>query len=229
MFQNLQLPAAQEVCDSSSGVTPCIVMKNDGILYHEVLSFSPERWTKVALQELALVGSVYRLLWRYNVVQYYPISVIRHNEHHLHSKLCRARFLWTRVTGMLPFIWLAFQVWCVWTSPGFAIATICPKMSSPSFLYQSNKACRLHSGTIVALGNFMGYPKCWKRFRNPECRAECGAQFCDTLRLPLFTRAHSISDHHPTGKQELDLCCSPRGIVLYGGCLGRHPCHLGTL
>ena len=35
------LPAAQEVRDSSSGVTPCIVMKNDRILY-QVSSFSSE-------------------------------------------------------------------------------------------------------------------------------------------------------------------------------------------
>ena len=35
------LPAVQEVCDGSS-VTPCIVMKNDGVLYHQVSSFSPE-------------------------------------------------------------------------------------------------------------------------------------------------------------------------------------------
>ena len=30
MFHNLQLPVAQEVHESS-GVTPCIVMKNDGL------------------------------------------------------------------------------------------------------------------------------------------------------------------------------------------------------
>ena len=42
MFQNLPL---LEVRDSSSGVTACIVMKNDGVLYHQVSSFSPERWT----------------------------------------------------------------------------------------------------------------------------------------------------------------------------------------
>ena len=42
MFQNLPLPAAQEVRDSSSGVTPCIVMINDRLLYHQVSSFSPE-------------------------------------------------------------------------------------------------------------------------------------------------------------------------------------------
>ena len=41
MFQNLPLPAAQEVRDIS-GMTTCIVMKNDGILYHQVSSFCPE-------------------------------------------------------------------------------------------------------------------------------------------------------------------------------------------
>ena len=41
MFQNLPLQPAQEVHDSSS-VTPCNVMKNDGVLYHQVSSFSPE-------------------------------------------------------------------------------------------------------------------------------------------------------------------------------------------
>ena len=41
IFQNLPLPAAQEVRDSSNGVTPCIVMKNDGVPYHQVSSFSP--------------------------------------------------------------------------------------------------------------------------------------------------------------------------------------------
>ncbi|KAJ4434829.1 hypothetical protein ANN_23400, partial [Periplaneta americana] len=45
--KNLPLPATQEVLDSSSGVTPCIIMKNDGVLYPQVSSFSPEGWTKV--------------------------------------------------------------------------------------------------------------------------------------------------------------------------------------
>ena len=35
MFQNLPLPATQEVRDSSS-VTPCIVMKNVGVLNRQV-------------------------------------------------------------------------------------------------------------------------------------------------------------------------------------------------
>ena len=51
MFQNLPLQAAQNVRDSSSGVTPSIIMENDGVLYHQVSSSSPERWTKVGLQE----------------------------------------------------------------------------------------------------------------------------------------------------------------------------------
>ena len=32
---------ARDLCNSS-GVTPCIIMKNDGVLYHQVSSFSPE-------------------------------------------------------------------------------------------------------------------------------------------------------------------------------------------
>ena len=67
MFQNLPLPAAQEVRDSSD-VPFCIVMKNDGVLYHQVSSFSPEHWTKVVVQERAAVGIVYCLPWRYRVV-----------------------------------------------------------------------------------------------------------------------------------------------------------------
>ena len=47
MFQNLPLPAAQVVRDSSSSVTLCIVMKNDGVLYHQVSPFllsAGRRW-----------------------------------------------------------------------------------------------------------------------------------------------------------------------------------------
>ena len=38
MFQNLPLPAELEVRDSSIGVTPCIIMKNDGVLYYQMSS-----------------------------------------------------------------------------------------------------------------------------------------------------------------------------------------------
>ena len=104
MFQNFPLLVVQEVHDSSSNMTPSIVRKNDGVLYHQVSSFSPESWTKMVQQELAVVGSVYRLPWRYSVVQYYLINVIRNSEHHLRSIMRRAHFIWTRRTGMLLFI-----------------------------------------------------------------------------------------------------------------------------
>ena len=52
MFQNLPLTAAQEVHDSSSGVTLCIVMKNVGVLYHQVPSFSPEFMRLRSLRQL---------------------------------------------------------------------------------------------------------------------------------------------------------------------------------
>ena len=119
MFQNVTLSAAQEVREISSGVTPCIDMQNYGVLYHQLSSFTTDRWTKVVLHERGIVCSVYRLPWRFSVVQYCPITVILHNEHHLHSTLCRANFLWTRRTGMLPFILFAFQLWFVSASPGF--------------------------------------------------------------------------------------------------------------
>ena len=69
-------------------------MKNDGVIYHQLL-FPPEHWTKVVQQELAVVGIVYPLPCKYSVVQYFPINVIRHNEHHLRRTSCRAQFLWT--------------------------------------------------------------------------------------------------------------------------------------
>ena len=42
MFQNLPLPAAQEVRDSNSGVTICIVLMKDAVQYHQVLHAVPE-------------------------------------------------------------------------------------------------------------------------------------------------------------------------------------------
>ena len=46
-----QLTAAQEVRDSRNTVTPCIVMKNDGFLYHQVSSFSPESMRLPSLRQ----------------------------------------------------------------------------------------------------------------------------------------------------------------------------------
>ena len=54
MIQNLPLPAAQEFCNSSSGVTPCIVMKNNGVLYHQVSSLDEDgvAGTRISRQSL---------------------------------------------------------------------------------------------------------------------------------------------------------------------------------
>ena len=102
MFQNLPLPVVQEVHDSSSsGVTPCIFMKNDGVLYHQVLFFSLST-DKGGAAVMCISRQHFSLPWKYSVVQYFPINIVCHNKHHLHCILCRARFLWTRRTRILP-------------------------------------------------------------------------------------------------------------------------------
>ena len=156
MFQNLPLPAAQEVRDSSSSVTPCTVIKKNGVLLHQEYLFSLHHWTKMALPEHAVVSS---LPWRYSVVQYYSINVICHNEHHLYDTLCRVHFLWPRRTGMLPFIWLAFQVWFVWASPASVHSNNSPKkvINFPLVPVQQG-LCNCIAVPLLHLGNFMGYP-----------------------------------------------------------------------
>ena len=79
------------------------------------------------------------------------------------------------------------------------IAYIRPKKSSlPSGKIQQD-LCDIIAVPLLHLGTFMGYPTCCS-LRYPECRAECGAQFCDIHRLPLVTHPQSICDQHPTGK-----------------------------
>ena len=86
MFQNLSLLAAQEVHDSIRSATPCIVMKNDGVLYHQVSSFSPEK-------ESAVVGRVNSQPWRTitSSMSYATMNI---------TILWRAHFLWKRRTGI---------------------------------------------------------------------------------------------------------------------------------
>ena len=63
IFQNLPLPAAQEVHDSNSGVIPCIAMKNDGVLYHQVSSFYPESMPLRSLRQSEITR--YSTRWTY--------------------------------------------------------------------------------------------------------------------------------------------------------------------
>ena len=73
---------------------------------------------------------------------------------------------------------------------------------------------------LLHLENFMGYPtRC--KFAVTQCVMQNVEHSFVTLRLPLLTHAQSIGDQHPTGKQEVELCCSPRGsscteVVLNG-------------
>ena len=88
---------------------------------------------------------------------------------------------------------------------------------------------RLHSGAIVAPRKFHGLSNAQQIFSIPECRAEYVAQFCDIglLRLSLLTYVQFVCDQHSTEKQVVELCCSTRGVVLYGGCPERHSCFPG--
>ena len=80
MFQYLPSPAAEKVPDNGSGVTPRIVVQDDGARRQQVWSLPPYCWTKVVVQELAVVGSIHGLALWYSVLQYHPIDVIRHDE-----------------------------------------------------------------------------------------------------------------------------------------------------
>ena len=170
------------------------------------------------------------LPWRYSVVYYYPIIVIRHNEHHLHSTLCRAHFLWTRRTVMLPFIWLAFQVWFLWTRPSFVNTDDSSKniITFPLVPVQQG-LCDSIAVPLLHLGNFTGCPMRCKFAVTQNIVQNVEQSLCGTLLLPLLTHAQFIGAQQRTGKQGVELYCSPRVLVLYWGCPERHPYLFGTL
>ena len=67
LFQNLPLPAAQEVHDSNS-VIPCTVTKNDETLYHQMSSFSPKSMRLRSLRQTERTtarDSVHHKRWTY--------------------------------------------------------------------------------------------------------------------------------------------------------------------
>ena len=136
--------------------------------------------------------------WRYSMVQYYPIKVICHIEYHLHSTLCRVHFLWTKRTVMLSFIWLAFQVWFIKASPGFVHSDYSSKkvVTYPLVTVQQGLSNCI-AMPLWHLWNFIGYPVRLQVSGNPECRAECGAHFCDILGYLLLTHMQSISNLDP--------------------------------
>jgi hypothetical protein len=57
MFLYLLSPAAKEILDSVSSMSSCIAIKDDWVLCQQVLSLSPECWTKIITQETAVLGT----------------------------------------------------------------------------------------------------------------------------------------------------------------------------
>ena len=92
MFQNLPMPAVQEVCDSSSGVNPCIVMKSDSVLYHQVSPFS-DLFTKV--KEL-LRGTWYNT--RDELIHAIVLSVWNTNENGCTDGVQRLPNIWQKIS-----------------------------------------------------------------------------------------------------------------------------------
>ncbi|PNF41942.1 hypothetical protein B7P43_G14638 [Cryptotermes secundus] len=139
MLQYLPSPAGKEILDSVSSMNPCSLMKEDGVHCQQVSSLSPEYWTKMILQEIAVVGSVYCLSLRYSVVQYHSINVICHNEHcHVGHTLfgrgepgCFHSFDCHVNCGLYEQAQVSSRV------------TVLPRKSSPSFWYRSNKSCAI--------------------------------------------------------------------------------------
>ena len=104
-----------------------------------------------------------------------------------------------------------------------SIATIRPRTSSLSLWYRSNKTYENAKRYFVAPRKYHRVSNTLQVCGNPEYRAECGAQFCDILRLPLLTHAESIGDKYSTGKQGVELSCPLRGLPCTGVVLNGIP------
>ena len=70
---------------------------DDGFRCQQVLSLSPECWTKMITEEIAKAAFTVCLLSAVSLHQC-------HNEHRFHITLCRAHCLWARGARMRPFI-----------------------------------------------------------------------------------------------------------------------------
>ena len=152
MFQNLPLPAAHEAVTAAM-VLLLDAMKNDEILCHQTSPFYPERWTKVVLQERAVVCSVYRLPWRCSITpsMSYATMNITFTTH------CVGCTFFGEENRMLPFIWLAVQVWLVWATAVFVHSDDLSKkvVTFPLVLVQQGLSdCR--AVPLLHLGNFIG-------------------------------------------------------------------------
>ena len=87
-----------------------------------------------------------------------------------------------------------------WSEPRFRLATIRPKSQHLPFGASPTRPVLLQSGAIVAPRKFHSVSNTLQVCGKPEC----GAQFCDILKLPLITHGQSIGDQQPTGSKELN-------------------------
>ena len=143
MFQYLPSPAAKEIRDNVGSMSPCIVMKDDGIRCQQVLSLSPECWTKMITEETAVVGSVYCLSLRDIVVQYHSINVIG-TMNIAFTLLCVGRTFFGRgEPGCFHSFDCRFKCGSYERAQVSSRVTILPRKSSPSLWYRFNKSCAI--------------------------------------------------------------------------------------
>ena len=127
-----------EVRNRSSCVTPCIVTKNDGVRYHHVSSFSPERWTKCGgsrRQRLPSDLEVQHVALLPPSVSYATMNVT----FTAHS-VGRTFFGRGEPGCFHSFDW-CFKFGSFEQAQVSSIATIRPQKLSPCLWYRYNKAC----------------------------------------------------------------------------------------
>ena len=133
MFQNLPLSAGQEVRDNSSGVIPCIVVKNDGVLYHQVSLFSLER------------GAILPPSCSYTTMN---ITFTTHSIGHT--------FFGGGELGCFHSFDWSFS-WFIWDSPGFVDSDdLSEKVITFSLVPVEQGLCDCIAVPLLHLRNFMG-------------------------------------------------------------------------
>jgi len=124
---------------STLGTPYTIQTHDDGFCCQQVLSLSPECWTKMIMEEIAVVGSVYSLSLRDSVVQYHSINATMNIAFTL---LCVGRTVFGRgEPGCFHSFDCRFKCGSYERSQVSSRVTILPRKSSPSLCYRFNKSC----------------------------------------------------------------------------------------
>ena len=135
---------------STLGTPYTIRTHDDGIRCQHVLSLSPECWTKMITEEIAVVGSVYCLSLRDSVVQYHSINATMKIAFTLP---CLGRTVSGRgEPGCFHSFDRRFKCGSYERAQVSFRVTILPRKSSPSLWYRFNKFCavayRCHCCTL---------------------------------------------------------------------------------